>query len=95
MFIGFEYTNSATKDPDGLLFMYSFLFLILVDSMRTPSSISRFDNSYDNFFENDNLVGKLIRKYLLIYLVARHSFYQILIRHTLLSLFESLPQFGK
>ena len=60
MLMGFEYTNSATKHPDGLLFMYSFLFLILVDSIRTPSSISRFDNSCDNFFDSDNIVDKLI-----------------------------------
>lgn len=65
MLIGSEYTDSATKHPDGLLFMYTFLLLFLVDSIRTPSSISRFDNSCDNFFESDNIVGKLIHtKYL-------------------------------
>jgi hypothetical protein len=52
-----EFIISRTKHPDVLLFMYIFFFLFLVDSIRTPSSISKFNNSCDNFFETDTIEG--------------------------------------
>jgi hypothetical protein len=51
-----EFIISRTKHPDVLLFMYSF-FLFLIDSIRIPSSISKFNNSCDNFFETDTIEG--------------------------------------
>ena len=51
-----EFIISRTKHPDVLLFMYIF-FPFLVDSIRTPSSMSKFNNSCDNFFETDTIEG--------------------------------------